>query len=283
MTVLDSAPEDLVEVETLVRKAGTSFYRGMRVLPPDRRMGMYAIYAFCRTVDDIADEPGTIAAKRDALDGWRTAIGAIYEGHADSGLTRLLLRARERFDLRQEDFLAVIDGMQMDAEDSIVAPDLALFDLYCDRVASAVGRLSVRVFGDTSPAADRVAYHLGRALQQTNILRDLSEDAERGRLYLPREWLIEEDIPCTTDAALSAKGLPRVCHRLVSMAREHFTAADHAMQECNPKAMKPARLMSATYRALLARLEQGGFTHPEIRVGLPNWEKAWLALRFLFS
>ena len=100
-----------------------------------------------------------------------------------------------RFDLRQDDFLAVIDGMQMDAETTIVAPDLATLDLYCDRVAAAVGRLSVRAFGDASPAADQVAHSLGRALQLTNILRDLREDAERGRLYLPREWLDVAAVP----------------------------------------------------------------------------------------
>ena len=111
--------------------------------------------------------------------------------------------------LRQEDFLAVIDGMQMDAETAIVAPDLATLDLYCDRVAAAVGRLSVRAFGDASPAADRVAYSLGRALQLTNILRDLQEDAERGRLYLPREWLDAAAVPHDPSAALHAPGLPR--------------------------------------------------------------------------
>ena len=110
----------------------------------------------------------------------------------------------QRFDLRRDDFLAVIDGMQMDAETTIVGPDLATLDLYCDRVAAAVGRLSVRAFGDASPSADQVAHSLGRALQLTNILRDLHEDAERGRLYLPREWLDESSVPHDPQAALQA-------------------------------------------------------------------------------
>ena len=143
----------------------------------------------------------------------------------------------------------MIDGMQMDAETAIVAPDLATLDLYCDRVAAAVGRLSVRAFGDASPAADRVAYSLGRALQLTNILRDLTEDADRGRLYLPREWLDEAGVPQDPRAALIAPGLPDVCNRVAALAHEHFRAAHTAMRQCDAKAMRPARLMGATYAA----------------------------------
>ena len=149
------------------------------------------------------------AAKLPELTAWRERVAGLYRGQSDGPVTRVLVAAVQRFDLRQEDFLAVIDGMQMDAETAIVAPDLATLDLYCDRVAAAVGRLSVRAFGDASPAADQVAHSLGRALQLTNILRDLQEDAERGRLYLPREWL-DACLRCRTipQAALQAPGLP---------------------------------------------------------------------------
>ena len=188
-TPLGAAPGDLAAVEAIVRAAGTSFYRGMRVLPADRRAAMYAVYAFCREVDDIVDDEGDFAGKVPLLAAWRARIAGLYRGEADGPVTRVLLAAVARYGLRAEDFVAVIDGMQMDAETVIVAPDLATLDLYCDRVAAAVGRLSVRAFGDASPAADRVAFALGRALQLTNILRDVAEDAARGRLYLPREWL----------------------------------------------------------------------------------------------
>jgi presqualene diphosphate synthase len=170
--------------------------------------------------------------------------------------------------------------MQMDCETVIVAPDLATLDLYCDRVAAAVGRLSVRAFGDASPAADRVAYSLGRALQLTNILRDLQEDAERGRLYLPREWLDEAGVPHDPVAALNASGLSRVCARLAGLAHQHFRAAADAMRECDAKAMKPARLMGATYAAILSRLERRGWSEPHERVSLPTWQKLWLMLRY---
>ena len=150
MTPLNAAQSDLDAVEAIVRAAGTSFYRGMRVLPPDRRHAMYAIYAFCRIVDDIVDEDGAFADKLPRLAAWRDRVAGLYRGQADGPVTRVLVAAVQRFDLRQEDFLAVIDGMQMDAETVIVAPDLATLDLYCDRVAAAVGRLSVRAFGDSS-------------------------------------------------------------------------------------------------------------------------------------
>ncbi len=280
MTPLDAAQGDLDAIEAIVRAAGTSFYRGMRVLAPDRRHAMYAIYAFCRMVDDIADEDGPFAAKLPQLTAWRERVAGLYRGQSDGPVTRVLVTAVRRFDLRQDDFLSVIDGMQMDAETAIVAPDLATLDLYCDRVAAAVGRLSVRAFGDASPAADQVAYSLGRALQLTNILRDLREDADRGRLYLPREWLDEASVSHDPSAALRELGLQRVCARVAALAHEHFHLASQAMRHCDAKAMKPARLMGATYAAILSRLERRGWSPPHERLSLPAWQKLWLALRY---
>ena len=278
---LDAAPADLAEVERIVKAAGTSFYRGMRVLPIDRRMAMYAVYAFCRLVDDVADEPAPIEEKRAGLAGWRDAIAGIYAGTGDSAVTRVLVKAVQLFGLRQEDFLAVIDGMQMDAETVIVAPDLATLDLYCDRVASAVGRLSVRAFGDSSEAADRVAWALGRALQLTNILRDVDEDAGRGRVYLPREWLEEAGVPLDPVAVLTAPGLPAVCDRVLAQARALFAQAHAAMAECDRKAMRPARLMGASYAAILDRLEARGWQRLAEPVRVPKWQKLWIAVRHL--
>jgi phytoene synthase len=279
-TPLNAAQADLDEVERLVRVSGTSFYHGMRILPPDRRLAMYAIYAFCRLVDDIADEEAPLEEKRRGLDGWRTRIEALEAGQANDEVTRVLLLARQKFALRREDFLAIIDGMQMDAETVIVAPALETLDLYCDRVASAVGRLSVRAFGDASPAADEVAHHLGRALQLTNILRDLGEDAGRGRLYLPAEWLAQAGVPAHPQAALQHPALPKVCEPIADRARGHFSQAAAAMSRCDRRAMKPARLMGASYAAILRRLERRGWAAPEQRVSVPKWEKLYIALRF---
>jgi phytoene synthase len=281
MTPLGAAQADLDAVETIVRAAGTSFYRGMRVLPPDRRHAMYAIYAFCRVVDDIADDESVPLAERlPRLAAWRERIAGLYHGAADGPVTRVLAEAVRRYDLRQADFVAVIDGMQMDAEAPIIAPDLAALDLYCDHVAAAVGRLSVRAFGDASPDADRVAHALGRALQLTNILRDLQEDADRGRLYLPREYLDEAGIPHDPAAALRAPRFAEVCARVAELAHSQFRAAAEAMSRCDRQAMRPARLMGATYAALLARLERRGWARLDERVSLPAWQKLWVALRY---
>ena len=278
-TALGADREDIREVEAIVKRAGTSFYRGMRMLPRDRRTAMYAIYAFCRLVDDVADEPAPMADKLAGLAAWRERIDTLYAGRASDAVTRVLLPAIAAYKLRREDFVAVIDGMAMDTETAIVAPDLATLDLYCDRVAAAVGRLSVRAFGDDSADADVVAWHLGRALQYTNILRDVAEDAERGRLYLPMEWLEEAGVPPDPEAVLGHTALPALCARMTAAAHRHFTQADAAMARCNPKAMKPARLMGATYSALLERMQQRGWSNLDERVSLTKFEKLRIALR----
>ncbi len=280
MTPLGAATADLQEVEALVLRAGTSFYRGMKVLAADRRAAMYAIYAFCRIVDDVADEPGPLVEKIAGLAAWRARIASLYDGRTDDAVTRVLLPAIQRYGLRQNDFMAVIDGMQMDAETVIVAPTLAELDLYCDRVAAAVGRLSVRAFGDASPAADDVAWHLGRALQLTNILRDVAEDAGRGRLYLPQEWLHDAGVPANPAKALRHPGLPAVCARMAADAHRHFTEAHAAMRRCARRAMRPARLMGASYDALLHRLERRGWDTLDEPVRVPKWQKLLIALKY---
>lgn len=277
---LGAAPADLEAVEAVVRAAGTSFFRGMAVLPPARRQAMYAIYAFCRIVDDIADDPAPFETRRPRLDDWRHRVAGLYRGEAADPVTRVLLGAVRAFDLRQADFEAVIDGMEMDAATTIVAPPLAELDLYCDRVAAAVGRLSVRAFGDASPEADRVAFHLGRALQLTNILRDIAEDAARGRLYLPRELLEAAGVPADPALALHHPELPVVCAQVAVMAHGNFRAAGAAMARCDRRAMKPARLMAGMYAAILARLERRGWDRPETPVKVAKWQKLWIALRF---
>jgi phytoene synthase len=274
---------DAHDVEAIVRAAGTSFYRGMAILPPPRRQAMYAIYAFCRIVDDIADEESPFETRKPRLEEWRTRIAALYRGEASDPVTRELLRAIQSYALRQPDFEAVIDGMEMDADAPIVAPSEATLDLYCDRVAAAVGRLSVRAFGDASPAADEVAHHLGRALQLTNILRDIHEDAQRGRLYLPHDLLAPLGIPPDAHAALAHPALPAVCTTLATRAHAHFASASAAMARCNRRAMKPARLMGATYGAILAKLEARGWDRLEQPVKLSKWAKIGIALRHLIG
>src|SRR6266700_4139285 len=182
------------------RASGSSFYNAMRILPRAQREAMFEIYSFCRQGDDI---------------------DALYAGKAVARTRGLLAPARD-FGLRREDFHAIIDGMEMDVIEDIRAPDDATLDTYCNRVASAVGRLSVRVFGMEEQDGIALAHHLGRALQLTNILRDLDEDAAFGRLYLPAEALRAAGISSTEPAAvLASPMLAKVCANMVERARGH--------------------------------------------------------------
>ena len=197
--------------------AHSSFYSAMRILPERQREAMFAVYGFCRAVDDIADDrgPATAAERLAKLEQWRADIAAMFAGQAPSHLAALD-EATRSFHLTHEDFDAVIDGMAMDAEQDIRAPDWATLDLYCDRVASAVGRLSVRIFGLPDEPGVALAYHLGRALQLTNILRDIDEDASIGRLYLPREALAAAGV--ATDEPLAAAADPKLASACVEVA-----------------------------------------------------------------
>jgi presqualene diphosphate synthase len=208
-----------------VRASGSSFYMAMRILPKAQRDAMFAIYSFCRQVDDIADAPGPRDGRRAELAGWRADIEALYHGSVTER-TRDLARLVRDYGLEKADFLAVIDGMEMDVMANVRAPTLSELDLYCDRVASAVGRLSVKIFGLDDKSGLGLAHHLGRALQLTNILRDLDEDAAVGRLYLPREALQRAGIDASDPvAALRSPTLDQACAELVERAYQHFAEA----------------------------------------------------------
>ena len=203
MTVAIAEPVD----EEAARVSGSSFYLAMRIMPPKQRQAMFEIYSFCRAVDDIADDGGPRDVQIARLQRWRADLDAIYAGAGSGNGCRSWAEAIAAFQLRREDFMAVIDGMEMDVLATVAAPDWATLDLYCDRVASAVGRLSVRVFGMDEEPGVALAHHLGRALQLTNILRDIDEDAGVGRLYLPLEALLAAGITTKVRARRSAPSL----------------------------------------------------------------------------
>ena len=249
--------------------SGSSFYLGMRILPKREREAMYAVYAFCRQVDDIADEGGSRPERQAGLARWREDIDALFAGEARPA-TRALAPHVEPFRLRRQDFLDMIDGMEMDAAADIRAPDWATLDLYCDRVASSVGRMSGRIFGLPDRAADGLAHHLGRALQLTNILRDIDEDAAIGRLYLPREELEAAGMRDLAPAAVLADlGLDRACSAVADRARRHFDEAAAIMAGQPRRAVRAPRLMEAAYRSVLDRLVRRGFAPPRrpVRTG----------------
>jgi presqualene diphosphate synthase len=248
--------------------AHSSFYCAMRILPEKQREGMFAVYSFCREVDDIADDrgPATAAERLTKLEQRRSDVAAVVAGRAPAHLAALA-EATRTYHLKREDFDAVIDGMAMDAERDIRAPDWATLDLYCDRVASAVGRLSVRIFGLTDERGVAIAHHLGRALQLTNILRDIDEDASIGRLYLPREALTAAGV--MTDEPLAAVADPKLagaCVEVAARAREHFEKAQSIMASAPRGAVKAPRLMAAAYGSILDRMVKEGFTPPRRRV-----------------
>jgi len=273
-------PALLETIRRRVEAAGTSFYWAMRLLPHHRRNGMYAVYAFCREVDDIADGERPVEHKLAALTAWREEIDGLFAGQPRYLITRALNEPVLRYHLRRRDFHAVIDGMEMDARDAICAPDLATLDLYCARVACAVGHLSIHVFGDESDAAHAVAESLGRALQLTNILRDLDEDARRGRLYLPHEILDRHGIRSTDPVAvLQHPALPAVCREVAAIAEEHFEESMRMMARCARRAMRPAAVMAAFYHATLAALLRSEWRDPAARVSLSTSRKLWLVLR----
>lgn len=285
MTMAISYPEAIRNVRAKVIASRTSFGPGMAVLPKERREAMYALYAFCREVDDIADDGLSAEQRFSELAMWRGWISDLFQhGKIINPITAALHPAIARFGLIERDFQDIIDGMAMDAGEPIVAPTSATLDLYCDRVASAVGRASVRIFGDNSATAQQVAHHLGRALQLTNILRDIAEDAARGRLYLPQELLVKHGINMRDpDAVLHHPSLPALCRELAEQAGDHFTKANTAMQECNARAMKPARLMRDYYFAIYQRLREADWQNPSQRVSLSKAAKFWLIMKFLAS
>jgi phytoene synthase len=253
------------------RASGSSFYAAMRIMPKAQREAMFEIYSFCRKVDDIADDGGPRDERLDQLRLWRADVNALYNGSAVSR-ARSLAAPVKTFKLRREDFQAVIDGMEMDVVADIRAPDWAKLDAYCDRVASAVGRLCVRVFGMEEKAGVALAYHLGRALQLTNILRDIDEDAAIGRLYLPREALQAANILSPDPkAVLAHPRLGEACEQVVARARQHFAEADRIMKKCRRKSVRAPRIMSAAYQAILRKLVKRGWAAPRepVKVSKP--------------
>ncbi len=269
-----------VSADAAQHAGGSSFYLAMRILPRAKRDAMFEIYKFCRKVDDVADSPGPRDGRLDELNRYRDDVASLYAGRSSERMGGFLGPVAA-FGLRRDDFLAIIDGMEMDIVADIRAPDLATLDLYCDRVASAVGRLSVRVFGVPESDGITLSHHLGRALQLTNILRDVDEDADIGRLYLPREYLtaagIEGDDPKTV---IAHPDLGRACAPLIDTAREHFRQARTIMARQPRASVKAPRIMAEAYAPMLDKLQQRGFVAPRERVRVDRLHLLGAVLRY---
>lgn len=267
----------------LTRRSGTSFYYAFRVLPAPKRRAIYALYSVCRALDDCVDEVG--GEGEAGLQRWLDEIGRCYEGRPQTGLGRELAEALRRYPIPRACFEDVASGCRMD----LAGTRYATFDelsLYCRRVAGAVGLASIEIFGYGDPRTRDYAVELGLALQLTNILRDVSDDAARGRLYLPLSELREAGLDpeeFLQAAARAAPPPPAVAALLGAQARRaraHYEKAAALLPDCDRRRMAAAEIMRAVYRALLEELERRG--HPlGVRVSLSRPRKAWIALRTL--
>lgn len=270
--------------EQTVKRSKTSFAAGMRILSKERRAAMYAIYAFCREVDDIADEGGTREEKLKGLSDWQREIERVYAGTPQTPTGLALVEAVKGFALSRDEFMLVIEGMEMDAAGPVVAPPLDGFYAYTRRVAGAVGMLSMPVFGaPNTKQAEIFALSLGDALQITNILRDVEEDAQEGRLYLPYELLKKHNCPMTPDAISSADGLPVLREELAGYAKEKFAQARSALDDLDWRTLRPALLMMGVYERYLDKMTARGWANHQPRVTISKAEKLSIALRWFFA
>jgi squalene synthase HpnD len=271
-------PADSSEAAS-TRASGSSFYFAMRLMPLEQRQSMFEIYAFCRAVDDIADDGGPQDIQILRLQRWRADIDAIFAGaprERNTGLAQSI----EAYGLRREDFMAVIDGMEMDVLNTISGTNWDRLDLYCDRVASAVGRLCVRVFGMAEEPGLALAHHLGRGLQLTNILRDIDEDAAVDRLYLPEEALFAADIWTKVPKdAIAHPNIGSACAPVVARAEEHFRQSDAIFASCPRVAVRTPRIMAAAYRSILSRLVTRGWNAPRAAVKLRRSGLIWILFK----
>jgi len=266
------------------KATGSSFYLAMRLMPKRERDAMFAIYAYCRRVDDIADDGlGTRAERHERLEAWRYDLEALYSGQKPQRVA-FLAPAVAQFGLRKQDFFTILDGMEMDVAEDIVAPDLATLDLYCERVASAVGRLSIKIFGMEEGPGFELAHHLGRALQLTNILRDIDEDAGIGRLYLPREYLFAAGFKSLDPRmVVSDPRVDGVCRAVAALAHQHYDKAQAILARKPKGRIATPRLMGAVYSEILKATEAQGFVPPRKRVSLSRGKLAALLLRAGFG
>lgn len=280
----DGAENPPARASAIVNGAKTSFAAGMRILPGPRREGMYALYAFCRIIDDIADEELPQDRRRALLDAWAAEIDALYAGAPRSVVGRALAGPVARFGLEQAEFRHIIEGMRMDAEGPVVAPPMEELLAYVRRVAGAVGILSMRIFGAwRGPESGRFALALAEALQLVNILRDIEEDAAMGRLYLPREELDRAGVPPDPQLAPTATGIEAVCARLGARARARFIEARREIPAHDRMTLAPALMMMGPYEGYLAKMERTGWQRCHAPYRMARGRKLLLGLRGLLA
>lgn len=259
--------------------SGSSFYASFRFLPELKRRAITALYAFCREVDDVVDECHDEAVARQTLDWWREEVARLYEGNATHPVTRALHDLLDDFNLAQEYLLEIIDGMEMDL-DIHHYPSFRELSLYCYRVASVVGLLSAEIFGYQNRATLKYAHDLGMAFQLTNILRDVREDAERGRIYLPLDELEQFGVsPQDLTHPVTSDAVQALFQFQAERARDYYVKAFRQLPEEDRYSQRTGLIMAEIYQSLLDEIENDGFRVLEHRISLPPLRKLWLAYR----
>ncbi len=259
--------------------SGSSFYYSFLFLPPLRRRAITALYAFCREVDDVVDEchdPQIAATK---LAWWRQELGRLYAGRPEHPVTQALQPILEQFNLPQEQLLEIIDGMEMDLQQTRYL-DFKALSLYCYRVASVVGLLAAEIFGYADRQTQKYAHDLGTAFQLTNIIRDVGEDARRGRVYLPLDELQRFDVPLSDLLnARYSENFRRLMEFQIERAEQYYTQAMSELPAVDRKAQRPGLVMAAIYRTLLAEIRRDGCQVLSQRTSLTPVRKLWIAWR----
>ncbi|MFP4606651.1 MAG: presqualene diphosphate synthase HpnD [Thiohalospira sp.] len=270
-------PDEYCQEKTAA--SGSSFYYSFLFLDDDRRRAITALYAFCREVDDVVDECSDPGVARMKLGWWRQEVERLFTGQPQHPVAQALAPWLERFDLPQEHFLEIIDGMEMDL-DIHDYPDFRTLSLYCYRVASVVGLMAAEIFGYEHRRTRQYASDLGMAFQLTNILRDVREDAERGRIYLPAEdrehfGVSREDLLMGRESDAMRELFAFEADR----ARGYYDSALEALPEADRYAQRSGVIMAAIYQRLLARMDADGYRVMTRRYRLPAWHKLWIAWR----
>jgi 15-cis-phytoene synthase len=266
-------------VQEKAAASGSSFYYAFLFLPPPRRAAITAFYAFCREVDDVVDEvhdPSVAAAK---LAWWRKEVASAFSGQPSHPAMKALMPHVAAYDIRVEHLAAVIDGCQMDLDQSryLDFPGLAR---YCHLVAGVVGEVASGIFGRTEPATVAYAHKLGLAMQLTNIIRDVGDDARRGRIYLPVSELQRFDVKA--HEVLNRGYSERFTALMRFQAERAHALYDEAfalLPQADRRAQKPGVMMANIYRTLLREIEAGNFQVLHQRISLTPLRKLWIAMR----
>ena len=263
--------------QTLVTQSGSSFYYSFLLLPAETRRAITAFYALCRELDDVVDECHDAHVAATKLAWWRDELERMSQGVPQHPVTRALLDTRQGRELSQHLLQEIIDGMAMDLNFSRY-PDFATLQIYCHRVAGVVGELAATIFGYQDPATRVYAHDLGLAFQLTNIIRDVGEDARRGRIYLPQQELQQFGVSETDIlAARNTSSFQNLMQFQYQRAEAMYEKALTELPWVDRKTQRPGLVMAAIYRALLGEIRAAEFPVLTARVSLPSLRKMWLA------